>query len=81
MNGSYNFLLHLLGFGVVCGVLMAGLILDRRFPRETDMRMKLYLGGIMRSVGLISPFAILTLRLLIILYLSVSGDGKHPGIF
>lgn len=57
MNGSYNHLIHLLGFGAIVTTLLAGFILDRKFRKEKDWGLKLYLGGPMKTFGIISPFA------------------------
>lgn len=56
MNGSYIHLIHLLGFGVLVTTLLAGYILDRKFRKESDWGLKFYLGGVMKTFGLISPF-------------------------
>lgn len=56
MNGSYNFLLHLLAFGMVVGVLVPSFILDRKFRAELDWKRKLSIGGIMRTLGAIVPY-------------------------
>ena len=58
MNGSYNFLLHLIAFGIVAGTLIPNIILDRKLRSEPDWGRKLYIGGIMRSFGKFSPFTI-----------------------
>ena len=56
MNGSYNFLLHLIAFGMVAGVLIPSFILDRKFRSEQDWKRKLSIGGIMRTFGAIVPY-------------------------
>lgn len=56
MNGSYNHLIHLFGFGTLVTTLLAGYILERKFRKEDDWGLKLYLGGIMKTIGMISPF-------------------------
>jgi hypothetical protein len=63
MRVSYAFVLHLLGVGILTTSLLAGFILDRRFRREPDLRLKLYTAGISRTIGLLSPFAALLLLL------------------
>lgn len=55
MSGSYNFLLHLLGFGFLCMVMFGGYLLDRQFRKASDWSVKAYVGGIMRTFGILSP--------------------------
>lgn len=55
MSGSYNFLLHILGFGFLCTVLFGGYLLDRKFRKESDWSKKAMIGGIMKSFGMLSP--------------------------
>jgi len=57
MSGSILFLVHLIGFGIVFTVILAGWILNRRFTHEEDPRTRLYVGGLMRTIGLLSPLA------------------------
>jgi len=57
MSGSILFLIHLIGFGIVFTVILAGWILNRRFAREKDRQIQLYVGGLMRTIGLLSPVA------------------------
>ncbi|MEK6756289.1 MAG: hypothetical protein AABZ02_09075 [Bacteroidota bacterium] len=57
MRFSFNFILHLLGFGVLVTTLLAGFILDRKFRSEQNVDLKLYVGGIVRTIGLLSPLA------------------------
>lgn len=61
MSGSYIFLLHLVGFGLVSALVIAGWILNIRFIREKDRTLKLYTGGVMRTVSLLSPVAVFLL--------------------
>lgn len=56
MNGSYIHLIHLLGFGTLVTMLISGIILDIKFRKENDWGLKLYLSGIMKTFGMISPF-------------------------
>jgi hypothetical protein len=63
MNVSIAFLLHLLGFGVLCTSLLAGFIIDRKFRSETNYHLKLHISGIARAIGLLSPVATLLLLL------------------
>lgn len=55
MSGSYIFLLHLIGFSVVSALIIAGWVLNSRLIAEQDPALKLYLGRIMRGLGLLSP--------------------------
>ena len=61
MRVSITFLLHLVGFGVLCTTLLAGFILDRKFRAQTDYNLKLHTAGIARTIGLLSPVAALLL--------------------
>ncbi len=61
MRVSISFFFHLLGFGLVVTTLVAGLVLERKFRSEQDLRLKLYVGGLARTMGLLSPFAVLLL--------------------
>lgn len=56
MNGSYNFLFHLVGFGLLSALFVGNFILDRKFRAEKEWGLKLYIAGIMRSLGILSPF-------------------------
>lgn len=56
MSGSYNFLLHVLGFGFLSTVVFGGFLLEHRFRKEQDWAMKAHVGGIMRTFGMLSPF-------------------------
>ena len=58
MNGSFNFFLHLIAFGLVAGVLIPSFILDRKLRAEKDWGRKLYIGSIMRTLGGIAPYNI-----------------------
>jgi len=57
MSGSYVFLLHLIGFSFVSALIIAGWILNARLIAEQDPALKLYLGRIMKGLGLLSPIA------------------------
>ena len=56
MNGSVNFLLHLIAFGMVVGTLVPSFILDRKLRAEEDWGRRMYIGGIMRAFGAIAPY-------------------------
>jgi hypothetical protein len=58
MNGSFNFFLHLIAFGLVMGVLIPSFILDRKLRSEEDWGRKLYIGSIMRTLGAFAPYNI-----------------------
>ena len=57
MRVSVTFVLHLLSLGILTTSLLAGFILDRKLRREPDLRLKLYVAGISRIIGLLSPLA------------------------
>jgi uncharacterized membrane protein len=57
MNGSINFLFHLIGFGLLFTALWGGWLLERRIRAEKDWAQKLFLGKISRRFGLLSPIA------------------------
>jgi uncharacterized membrane protein len=57
MNGSFNFLFHLIGFGFIFTALFGGWILERRIKAEKEWNQKLFLGKISRRFGLLSPIA------------------------
>ncbi|MEP0822292.1 MAG: hypothetical protein HRF44_05540 [Ignavibacterium sp.] len=57
MSGSYVFLLHLIGFSFVSALIIAGWILNGRLIAEQDPALKLYLGRIIKGLGLLSPIA------------------------
>jgi small-conductance mechanosensitive channel len=63
MNGSINFLFHLIGFGLLFTTLFAGWIIERKTKKESDWERKLYLTGIGRTFGILSPVAALILLL------------------
>jgi len=61
MSGSYLFLVHLLAFGVLSTTIFAGWIVHRRVTTEKEISLKLYAAGLLRTIGLLSPFAALLL--------------------
>ncbi|MGH2567568.1 MAG: hypothetical protein ACRDGA_04465 [Bacteroidota bacterium] len=63
MSGSYSFLLHLVGFGLVSAVLTSNIVLEHKLRRETDWSKKMYIGGIMRTFGMFGPFVVTLLLL------------------
>jgi len=56
MNGSFNFYLHLIAFGLVAGTIIPSFILDRKLRAEPDWGRKLYIGGLMRAFGAMVPY-------------------------
>ncbi|MCI0705950.1 MAG: DUF2214 family protein [Ignavibacteriae bacterium] len=61
MSGSFNFLLHLLGFGLVSAILTSNIVLEHKLRREPDWNKKLYIGGIMKTISILPPFALVIL--------------------
>jgi putative copper export protein len=57
MNGSINFLFHLIGFGILFTALLGGWIVERRIRSEKEWIQKLFMGKISRRFGLLSPIA------------------------
>jgi len=57
MNGSINFLFHLIGFGFIFAALLGGWILERRMKAEKEWNQKLFVGKINRRFSLLSPIA------------------------
>lgn len=57
MRGSMNFILHLIGFGLIFTALLGGWMIERRIRGESDWNQKLYIGKISRLFGLLSPIA------------------------
>jgi hypothetical protein len=57
MTGSFNFLLHLIGFALVTASLLVGWIIEKRIRSEQDPSLKLALLKINRTIGLLTPVA------------------------
>ena len=55
MSGSYNFLLHIIAFGMLAGTFLPSYILDRKLRAEPDYGRKLYIGGLMRTFSIFVP--------------------------
>lgn len=55
MNGSYNYLVHIIGFGLLSLTFLGGFLLDRKFRKEKDWKLKLYILGIARPLGIATP--------------------------
>jgi uncharacterized membrane protein SirB2 len=58
---SVFFLFHLIGFGMIATLLFAGPILERKFQKAETLEAKLAIHRAMKSVGLLSPLAVLVL--------------------
>ena len=63
MTGSFNFVLHLIAFGVLMAAVIALDVLNRKMVSENDLGRKLYIGGIMKTFGLFTPFTAVVLLL------------------
>lgn len=61
MSGSFSFFLHIVGVGLVFIVVVGGWALNWKLSAEKEVPLKLYVGGLLRSVGLLSPFVALLL--------------------
>lgn len=59
MSGSYSFLLHLITFALAGGLLTGNIILERKLRSEQEWGKKLYIGGIMKTYGALSPLIII----------------------
>ena len=70
-----NLVLHFLGFGLFVMVLVAGFIIERQYRKATDVQVKATLLGVMRSIGIISPFAVLIMLLTGIMNMQTLGIG------
>ena len=84
MSGSIVFLLHLIGFSLVSALVVTGWILNHRFIKEPDLSLKLYVGGIARTLAYLSPIAALLLLFTGIgniynLYYGTSGSWYEEG--
>lgn len=55
------FLFHLIGFGMIAALLFSGPILERRFKRAETLDAKVAVQRVLKSVGLLSPLAVLLL--------------------
>jgi uncharacterized membrane protein len=58
---SVVFLFHLIGFGMIATPLFAGPILERKFQKGETLETKVAILRVMKSVGLLSPLAVLLL--------------------
>ncbi len=57
MNGSYNFLFHILAVGLLFTSVLGGWLLQRRLAGEKEVRLKLAFGGAARMFALLAPVA------------------------
>jgi putative copper export protein len=76
MNGSINFLFHLIGFGFLFTALLGGWILERRIRSEKEWDQKLFAGKISRRFGLLSPIASIIMLLTGIVNIINLSDGN-----
>lgn len=58
-----NLVLHFLGFGLFVMLLVAGFTLERHYRKATDLQVKAAMLGVGKTLGLISPFAVLLMLL------------------
>lgn len=58
MSGSYNFLLHIITFGLAGGLLTSNIVLEMKLRREQEWGKKLFIGGLMKTFGTLSPLVI-----------------------
>lgn len=63
MNGSYNFLFHLLGFGLLMGLYLRGAMFERAVRAESDWRRKALVLNLMNSGAWLGPVSALVLLL------------------
>jgi hypothetical protein len=63
MRVSIAFVVHLLSVGILTTTLIAGFLLDRRIRKESNLGLKIYVAGISRTIGLLSPVAVILLLL------------------
>lgn len=63
MTGSYAFFLHIVGVGLVCTSVLGRWTLERRFRKEDDVKLRLHTTSLIRSIGLLSPSAVVLLIL------------------
>ncbi len=61
MTVSISFFLHLVAFGLLTTTVVSGFLIDRKFRKETDHRLRLTIAGIARTIGLLSPVAAMLL--------------------
>jgi hypothetical protein len=63
MGISINFIIHLLGFGLIFTSLVGGWLIERSMRAEQDWGRKLFIGNIGRRFGLLSPIASIVMLL------------------
>lgn len=63
VNGSYNFLLHLLGFGVLMAIYIRGAIFEKTLRAEPDWTRKALIMNLMNSAAWLGPVSGLILLL------------------
>lgn len=57
MSGSFIFYFHLLGFGLITTVIVAGWFLNLRLTATQEPGLRISIGAMMKSLGLLSPVA------------------------
>ena len=57
MSGSFIFTFHLLGFGLICAVIVGGWLINLRLMKVQEPALKVFLGGFLRTFGLLLPLA------------------------
>ncbi len=55
MSGSYVFLFHLFGFGLLAGMFTVTFVVERRFRQEKDWTQKAYAAAFMNSLVILGP--------------------------
>jgi len=58
-----NLVFHFIGFGLFVTILIAAFIVERQYRKAPDLLAKATLLGVTRSIGLLSPFAVLLMLL------------------
>ena len=59
MEREFSLLFHLLGFGTLVTLAIAGNILESKYKKAPDLQTKAVLLGALKSIGILSPIAIL----------------------
>jgi uncharacterized membrane protein SirB2 len=60
---NISLLFHIVGVGMIFTLLFAGPIVESNFRWESDLKMKQHSAKLLRSIGLLSPFAALILAI------------------
>lgn len=67
--------IHLLGLGIFVAVLVSGSLIESQFRKTSDLQTKALLLRVTRSIGLLSPFAVLIMLLTGIANMYMLGIG------